>query len=199
MDQKNLCARYFDAEQDWCSLKRRLTGMEGEKWDERRNDMQLQTGILCGRGERSAPDDFIQRRALSVWRCSEDHPLFYRVRRMPWQDPGCDLWDHDEIAERIRMIFVKETGGKDCWSDQNWYSLPPVFCLIRKLHALTNKTLRGTRTRANRKFVAKATALSTRVPQAELFILYLNWRERYYTRLPPGVKCNNWCKMLQNY
>ena len=156
MDQKNLCARYFDAEQDWSSPKRRLTGMEGEKWDERRNDMQLQTGILCGCGECSAPDDFIQRRALSVWRCSEDHPLFYRVRRMPWQDPGCDLWDHDEIAERIRRSFAKRNRRErlSVSSELIWSSA--CFLFDRKFHPLSNKTL-------------------------------------------PGVRRNNWCKMLQNY
>ena len=46
-----------------------------------------------------------------------------------------------------------------------------LFCLSRKLRSLLNKTLRGMRTRAKWIFVAKATALGARVPQAELFIL----------------------------
>ena len=42
----------------------------------------------------------------------------------------------------------------------------------RKFRFLLNKTLRGMRTRAKWKFVAKATALGARVPRAELFILW---------------------------
>ena len=41
----------------------------------------------------------------------------------------------------------------------------------RKLRSLLKKTLRGMRTRAKQKFVAKATALGARVPFAELFVL----------------------------
>ena len=43
------------------------------------------------------------------------------------------------------------------------------YLFNRKLHSLLNKTLRGMRTRAKWIFVAKATALGARVPQAELF------------------------------
>ena len=42
----------------------------------------------------------------------------------------------------------------------------------RKLRSLLNKTLRGMRAHENEKYVAKATALGARVPQAELFVLY---------------------------
>ena len=47
-----------------------------------------------------------------------------------------------------------------------------VFLFNRKLRSLLNKTLRGMRTRAKWIFVAKATALGARVPQAELFVPY---------------------------
>ena len=40
------------------------------------------------------------------------------------------------------------------------------------------KTLRGMRTRAKQKFVAKATALGARVPRAELFV-YFTWIARW--------------------
>ena len=46
-----------------------------------------------------------------------------------------------------------------------------LFLFNRKLRSLLNKTLRGMRARANEKYVAKATALGARVPQAELFVL----------------------------
>ena len=51
----------------------------------------------------------------------------------------------------------------------NGWEMP--FLFNRKLRSLLNKTLRGMRTRAKWIFVAKATALGARVPQAELFIL----------------------------
>ena len=61
-----------------------------------------------------------------------------------------------------------------------------VFLFNRKLRSPLNKTLRGMRTRAKWKHVAKATALGARVPQAELFVLeknmrldvHLNWNKR---------------------
>lgn len=45
------------------------------------------------------------------------------------------------------------------------------FLFNRKLHSLLNKRLRGMRTRAKQKLVAKATALGARVPRAELFVI----------------------------
>ena len=52
------------------------------------------------------------------------------------------------------------------------YSLSAGFLFNRKLRSLLNKTFRGMRTRAKWIFVAKATALGARVPQAELFVPY---------------------------
>ena len=52
------------------------------------------------------------------------------------------------------------------------YSLSAGFLFNRKLRSLLNKTLRGMRTRAKWIFVAKATALGARVPQAELIVPY---------------------------
>ena len=45
------------------------------------------------------------------------------------------------------------------------------FLFNRKLRSLLNKRLRGMRTRAKQKLVAKATALGARVPLAELFVI----------------------------
>lgn len=49
------------------------------------------------------------------------------------------------------------------------------------------KTLRGMRTRAKQKFVAKATALGARVPRAELFVYFtriarwghISWQQKH--------------------
>ena len=64
------------------------------------------------------------------------------------------------------------SGGRETKAFLLLYSAEEgFFCLIGNFVPYQTKTLRGMRTRAKWIFVAKATALGARVPQAELFAL----------------------------